>query len=574
MAVTITQQPNSLNAAYTRLPYVVSGSVTTSNPQYQYVMDIYESGSSNLISRVTQTKNPSGVAVFDPSRILQGELGQDNDWTRASTQALIDSVKTFDIKFGEQYGTSPSSSVTVYPDLDSAQVVVFPSTVDPNSGDWNFATASYLPVAANSYNSLSKYPSTYNGIGQFQAIGVNDYATMYVLSEDTIQCTDITFFGQLDAPSYVEVILQTGSIISPINGVYGIPAGPKNLIPLSPEIEGFFTSSWDWYGIYFNATNGVNVGSTKFYINPGSDIGEAYEGIGALGPANPCQEYVRFAFLNSNGVWDYYNFYNPVRRSSNIERQNVSLPQLDYSSTSSPYNINNRGQKDYYTQVKDRFEFTTDYIGKEIANYIEEMLNSPSVYVQRGSCFIPVVVTNSTYEHNNNTARNKTFQYTIEFEPANQPYGDWDKLPIDCGNLTNFTTTVIDDNLQLRWGGDFGGAWYNFHTYTGTGPLQVGTLRQEWTGSNSWSNNFITYDDGNTSEAFTSQINLAQDYTNFNTVYFTWNQYLDDVFYDGGPVTASYNSGSLPSFNFTGIGQFYEYQTVKNEFIINATGSV
>ena len=49
MAVSLIQQPTSPNGAYTRLLYVASGSVTTSNPQYQYVMDVYESGSSDRI---------------------------------------------------------------------------------------------------------------------------------------------------------------------------------------------------------------------------------------------------------------------------------------------------------------------------------------------------------------------------------------------------------------------------------------------------------------------------------------------------------------------------------------------
>ena len=66
MAVSITQQPTSPNAAYTSLLYVVSGSGTTTNPQYSYVMDIYESGSAVRLNRYTQIPNPEGVATFNP----------------------------------------------------------------------------------------------------------------------------------------------------------------------------------------------------------------------------------------------------------------------------------------------------------------------------------------------------------------------------------------------------------------------------------------------------------------------------------------------------------------------------
>jgi len=117
MAISITQKPTTPNAAYTYLPYVVSGSVTTGNPQYSYVMDIYESGSSTRLNRITQVPNPSGVAIFDPSRLLQTKLSYDNNWKTLGSTDKVNAVKTFEIKFGEQYSTSISSSVTVYSDL-------------------------------------------------------------------------------------------------------------------------------------------------------------------------------------------------------------------------------------------------------------------------------------------------------------------------------------------------------------------------------------------------------------------------------------------------------------------------
>ncbi len=51
------------------------------------------------------------------------------------------------------------------------------------------------------------------------------------------------------------------------------------------------------------------------------------------------------------------------------------------------------------------------------------MLESPSVFVQSGDNFLPVVITNGSYVHNTNKRSQKTFQYDITFEYANQQLG-------------------------------------------------------------------------------------------------------------------------------------------------------
>ena len=144
MAVTVIQKPTTPNAAYTKLPFVVSGSGTTSNPQYSYVMDVYESGSSTLLSRQFTVPNPAGVGVFEPSTIIQGNLQFDNFWKITGSLDPENAVKTFDLKFGEAYGTSISSSVTVYAGSTSNYVKIFPGTVDSNEGAYNFNTSSFL----------------------------------------------------------------------------------------------------------------------------------------------------------------------------------------------------------------------------------------------------------------------------------------------------------------------------------------------------------------------------------------------------------------------------------------------
>lgn len=429
MAVTITQQPTSPNAAYTRLPYVVSGSVTTSEPQYQYVMDVYKSGSTNRIARLTQTPNPQGVAVFDPSRIFQGELSEDPLWKTVGVMGGIESNRYFNVSFGEQYSTSVSSSVTVYPGLASTNIHIMSPIVDPNNGvSFNFPSSSYYPPSDNL--ELTNDPDISSVPIKYKSISVDDYQTVSYLENLDI--------GGLNWDEFSIVIKSGSSILyskynEPIYNFEGstvyVGVGPRNLLDYNdgedPSFDAAFAGDWTSYEISVSGSkSGVpgppEYSSTTYYSNE------------ALDESICNKEKTRFAFINRFGVWDYYNNFNPVKRSSNIQRENVTLPQLDYSNISSPYNVNNRGQKDYYTEVKDRFVVDTEYVDKETANWLEELLDSPSVYIQRGDCFIPVVLTNSNYQVNNNTSRNKLFQYTIEFEPANQPYGDWNELPTSC----------------------------------------------------------------------------------------------------------------------------------------------
>lgn len=93
MAYTITQKATTPNAAYTRLIYTVSGSTNTYRPQFKYVLDIFESGSTDRLHRVVQEVNPAGVSVFDPSRLFQGELKEDQSWKISSLTPFVSSSK-------------------------------------------------------------------------------------------------------------------------------------------------------------------------------------------------------------------------------------------------------------------------------------------------------------------------------------------------------------------------------------------------------------------------------------------------------------------------------------------------
>lgn len=406
---TITQEPTTPNAAYTRLPYVVDASDYNLQPQFQYVMDIYEAGSTNRISRTLQDPNPAGVAVFDPSRIFQGQLSQDDYWKLDGAAEPQNAVKDFVIKFGKQYGTSDSSPVTVYPDLATANITVFQAVVDPNIGSYNFSALVYgkgFPIPDPWLSEAPSARETINNPISFQNslyFNSSDYAA-YTKYEEAGGSININL-RSIDESGNVTYLTGAQMYYSGSDFFQTFGIGPKNLMEHFPAFIPYLEAG--------GLANEVSISfdgptdSFSYYLTEND------------APFGPCSdEYTRFAWINKYGFWDYYNVYNPTRTTTNLTRQNVTLPRVDYSSLLSPYDITRAGDTQYHLSSKDEYTIETDYITKEMATFLEGLIESPTVYMQQGEDFIPIVFTNTSYTANLSTARNKLFKYTFTYKYA------------------------------------------------------------------------------------------------------------------------------------------------------------
>lgn len=416
MAVTITQQPITPNAAYTKLIYVVSGSGTTSNPQYQYVLDTYPSGSTDRISRLFTPPNPTGVGVFEISRILQDQLQYDNYWKITGSIAPQESLKTFDIRFGEAYSTSISSSVTIFTGSTPNYIQVFPGTVNPNEGSFNFLWQALPDNLPNTWDAFYPFSNFFIDnvellsvvpLSEYKEVEVGDYETLSFPSD--IILPSVGPLGRFRVLTYDSsgTLLQTSAYISASDAFQTLGVGPQNLIDLGGDYAAQMTGSWDRYTIQSTspAPSTTFTGEYRF-----KKRGTCYS------------EYTRFAFINIYGFWDYYNVYNPSRKITDVNRKTFDRPNVDYSSNTSVYDITRRGETQYNTAYSDRYEITTDLVDKTTADWLTELLDSPEVYVQENGEFIPIIITNSTYTWNMNQYRQKQFQYTIQYQLANKRY--------------------------------------------------------------------------------------------------------------------------------------------------------
>ena len=382
MAITVLGSPTTPNVADTKLVYSISSSNAT-QPQFQFVTDIYD-GSTRL-TRLFTYPNPTGNGIIEVSRVLLDSLEYDNDWKTTGGTVSDEGFKEFTLHFSESYGTSISSSTTLYAGGASDTIEVFNGTVDPNQGSFNF-----IPSA--SFQLLSNQTQGY--IAKDNHVTVPVYVPPFA-----VVGTKELRFEYLDSAGTIISASDTGDITGANYEIYQYSFGSGST---ATRNDAFQNGDWEQIKVY--------------------DSGSA-TALTTFNRVRPCSDgQVTFSFINKLGYYDYFSVGNPVRRVTDVGRNTFEKPNVDYSSATSIYDVTRRGEKQYNTQYTDRYEVTTDYLDKATGDWLTELMDSPEVYVQENGNFIPVIITNNTYTWNMNQARQKLFQFTIQYRYANKRY--------------------------------------------------------------------------------------------------------------------------------------------------------
>ena len=448
MAITINQQPTSPNMSNNDLLYVLS-SALISQPQYQYVADVFISGSSTLVQRIKQQPNPSGKAVFNVGQILTANLESDNVWKTDVFTTSTNCNKNFIVRFGEQYGTSVSSSVTLYTGVSpqaagepaktgSEYYVITDGLVDyPDATtDFNFSSGSYYfeelvdDIPFTHSFALSTAPKT-------QSLREGDYATISFYNgnadgeADSTQAQDI--FSMQVSQFDINGVSGTNQFITS-SILRGTPA--SGIIWSNPTVVDSQTNKTTLVHLpvgYQNLTdNGVVWDSDVAYytivVHPQATDGFTNEaGIWDslrynINSGNCDYSGQRFAWKNEFGVWDYYNFTLQSDESNSVERLGFEKTNIPYntSTTSATFNVAERGNTQFVNKITRRQNANSDWLTQAEADWLKELFFSTNVFVQVGSDFQPVVITSAEQVSKTNPRSQKNFQYQIEFEPANQ----------------------------------------------------------------------------------------------------------------------------------------------------------
>jgi hypothetical protein len=458
--ITIQQYAGQLNLANSDMLWEVT-SVSSSAPQFQYVCALQD-GCGTVLTTIKQQPNPSGKGVFNLGRIVRQYLDYDNHaLTIGDTGSLFNknsqTAKFFKVAFGEEYGTSTTSSVTAYSGIGTATgsaaytgstpfYYLINGTLDPNSGDWNWATGSYFKMEPIPTTGSFAYQVALTDAPRSQYVKAADYASISVLNGNLNQSTssaqDIAFveyniYTNGTASNYTFTNLdntnniysggpRTGSITDTFPGtiqtcssslrpfqtsgslLLHVGVGPQNLIDNGnvPAITG----SWDYYTVKFypRSGSGANTNATWDPFTFTKQTNCAYDG-------------KRFAFINNYGVFDYFNFTLATNQSTALDTGLYKQSFVPYSTTTNtvPYNRERRGTNSYYTNITENIQVYSDWLTQEEADWLGQLFYSPNVFVQEGGIWLPIIITDTQFLTKTNPRSQKNFNYVVNYTLAN-----------------------------------------------------------------------------------------------------------------------------------------------------------
>ena len=316
MAISIQQEPTQLNTVYTKLLY----SITTDNfslPQYKFVCDI-EDYNGNLIQRVKQPANSTGHAIFNVAVPIRPQLKVDDTlYLQEPTASIgfgdnpINSYKQFKVKFGEEYGTSPSSSVTIYdgagavgePIISGSDLVLGRMTWEPWNNGFTLSSSAAPPYEASGTGSLNFFVYEASGAdfidtnlrvnGSFPAGGFGGSGSFaWSGSQSTgngeylLEVISITGVPSAAARASIEVYdMSNQQMVLNINNISG-SGGTNEILISTPftgstgvvygcRVQGIPTSSFNppAFQFAYNSQEGastVQVGSGAYPVFPGN----------------------------------------------------------------------------------------------------------------------------------------------------------------------------------------------------------------------------------------------------------------------------------------------------------------
>jgi len=450
MGLTINQYPtSSVNASNSDVLYVVT-SISSSEPNYQYVCDIKDNDD-NLVVRLKQRPNPSTIGVFNLNNILHklvnpdvGDMLFDNtDWFRQADN----NMQRFKILFGEEWSTTFFDFPQIYDGEGNEGAPVVSSSID----DWTYFTdvnvdrnvslqsdwdvTPYYSGSANEsevFRGLSRIPRTNINIRE------NDYHLLSFMNgpidENSTTYNDIyeVEYEYFDDVNATGTSLGTDSKTN-TTATQGFAIAPR-LTPGNLYSNSVFFQSLKYLNRVTHlkvGTQGLTlpVGTLSYKVNIKSQVGDFYDTlIFNISQNENCPyPFYRLMWVNEFGDWDFYNFegrnqYTNQRNDTTYQRGFVNYSIT--SETGTTYDRSVRGKTTLYSEQSQRITVSTPFLTSEWANYLEGLLVSPNVYLVEDDGIIPINLITANYRKFVDPRSEKQKSYTIEFEYANnkRPY--------------------------------------------------------------------------------------------------------------------------------------------------------
>ena len=468
--------PFAVNATTNNLPFVVT-SPSASQAQFKLVTDIYiPQRSTSRLTRI-KTAPSASLCMIDIASICSDYLTYDTPMYTVGGVGSFTNAAQFLIIMGEEYADSPSGSIVQYNGNGLAGEPAFTASFSGSvsklgtlipavnelsnlSYDWprdkwsmvdqGLTTTKNTPFLTNDPNFTLSGIINAGGTSTKKAHDY-DWETISLITDgqynEGINFVDVSLYsGSTNVQVFNDSNYYTTQVFTAaLEPLHHIGIGPAN-ISASDSSAASYIHNGDWTYLRFDFD----------FISGDNRVVEIYREPCYYYDQNLAKEYpdedetrrikgrTRFAFINKYGVMDYYNVNNPVKKSAKITRKDYTQPQLPWNTLSDTdgaiFDANKRGKDTYATMFTDQFEVTTDYLDQEYADWLTELIESPSVFIQSDSLnnqlnlnkvnffeeraaiqngFVPINIKNASYTWRTNKFKQKLYQYDLKWELSN-----------------------------------------------------------------------------------------------------------------------------------------------------------
>ena len=401
--ITIENRPNYYSPVYNEHIFICS-STNVTQPNFKYLVDIYDTSGTLLVS-LKQPPNPSnGFLVFDAHRIIESYVSYDFTPGQYGFLQNTNSYKGYYIKFGEDYlvsGTltdypSQVQSVTIYginaalPWRDYANYNShYTSPLVLSNTDGQFLTT---PTAFNILLNQSFYLHFINAVN-------NNVTAMRIRTHDAYGTLIGTYVAAnsytnpaTDANKFLRVSVGTQDV----DNIPGITATVGALPVITANV-----ASYDI--VLQNSANAITSPLITFNIS--------------------CEckyDTVRLHFLNKYGGFDAFNFTKINAETVTPTRQGYKRPYGTVTNISGTqtwgYNTYDRQNINFDTRYNSTYHLISDWLQDADIEWLRELVTSPVVFHEANpGTFYAVNVTDAPYKVNK-----KKFEkvYNLELDIA------------------------------------------------------------------------------------------------------------------------------------------------------------
>ena len=418
------------------------------------------SNTDNLIATFKTTPNNAGVGIFDFRNIIENYVSSDNmayagskykttttsDDDRHSLHIInqfskgSNALRFMAIQFKVEYlgaGTDPNVvSPATGTAANSDQYIIFNGYLKytdvltlgtaPNASDFGFDISDF-EFGSTAKKFLTNAPTT-------QYANLEDYGTLAFLQtsaslSSTVNDILITYYSSAGASLGTDTITKEVA-----TGAY-----PVSAFFWLQDVSRFLL----YFGCYPGNLRGDTTNTFTSLITAGTIQGGYYTVVAR--DATPTAtsatytinlncpnikdyESIRLCWLNQWGAWDYHTFTKKSTRS--ISTQGSTYNQLAGSWNEGKYRIDSYkgGKKAFRRNATETIRINTDYINVDNNTTLEELINSPEVYLLDGfqtdgtnaalnQYVTPVRLTTSSFTRKT-VANDKLIQYTFEIEKS------------------------------------------------------------------------------------------------------------------------------------------------------------